>query len=117
MNSGGILPPSECRELVRVLTNEILHHTTNLSKKLVRIVAHDCITKFAVFEDTMDNTKLGSGYESLAYQIDTEIVNLRRKQMVISNDLCAPEVKIKNEKIQFWIVMVVLIGTLHFLPM
>lgn len=86
--------PSERRELVRVLADEIFKYSTNPSKKLARIVAQDCIIKYTVLEDRMENIKLGTGYESLAYQIYTRLEKVRRKQIVESSDsLCANEAK------------------------
>lgn len=102
MENKVIITPSERRELVRVLANEILQYSTNPSKKLVRIVAQDCIMKFTVLEDKMENVKLGTGYESLAYQIYTRLENVRRKpvvESVISNDSsCANEAKDKKKR-------------------
>lgn len=99
MENSVIPSPSERRELVRVLADEIFKYSTNPSKKLVRIVARDCIIKYTVLEDRMENVKLGTGYESLAYQIYTRTENVRRKQNVESNDSsCANEAKDKKKK-------------------
>lgn len=93
MESGIILSPRERRELVRVIADEILIYSTNPSKKLVRIVAQDCVSRYAILEDKMDNTKLGNGYESLAYQIYTRVENLRRKSNISNEKSPADEPK------------------------
>lgn len=95
------LKPSERRELIRVLADEILNYSTNPSKKLVKIVARNCVSKYIVLEDNIEDVKLGNGYESLAHQIYTRIENLRRKPYVdsgISNDDNLNEVQEKRKR-------------------
>lgn len=109
------LTPSERRELVRVLADQILFYSTNPSKKLVRLVAQDCIAKYAVLEDTIENLKIGNGYESLAYQIYTRLENVRRKPLADSvlNDSVNEAKEKKKENTLSWTAMAVSNGTHH----
>lgn len=54
MDTGVNLSPRERRELVRIIADEILIYSTKPSKKLVRIVAQDCVSKYAILENVMD---------------------------------------------------------------
>lgn len=95
------LKPSERRELIRVLADEILNYSTNPSKKLVKIVARNCVSKYIVLEGNIEDVKLGNDDESLAHQIYTRIENLRRKPYVdsgISNDDNLNEVQEKRKR-------------------
>lgn len=72
--------PAGRREIVRVVCSEIYRHCEKPGKKALSVVARNTVNDYPnSFEDTIEGTKIGTGYDALLKQLVLRFDNLNRK--------------------------------------
>lgn len=98
--------PRDRREMIRIICNDIKMHTLLPGRKNLARIAEMMVTKYKdAFCDTIGDTVIGSGYESLRKQLEEKMANLNRKTdkaivklNVSSDDDNDSETKVKAKK-------------------
>ncbi|XP_028414156.1 uncharacterized protein LOC114537220 [Dendronephthya gigantea] len=94
------------REMVRIICDDIKMHTSLPGRRNLARIAEMMVSKYKdSFCDTIGDTVIGSGYESLRKQLEEKMANLNRKAgkaivklSVSSDDDNDSETKIKGKK-------------------
>ena len=98
--------PRDRREMIRIICNDIKTHSLLPGRKNLARIAEMMVTKYKdSFCDTIGDTVIGSGYESVRKQLEKKMANLNRKTdkaivklSVSSDDDNGSETKVKTKK-------------------
>ena len=78
--------PSDCREMVRIVCDDIRKHSTSPGRKNLSKIASMIVAKHKEsFCDIVGDTVVGSGYESLRKQMEERLFNINRKAKKMSS--------------------------------
>ena len=78
--------PSERRQMIRVLADDIAKITSRPMRKHLTVVASKVVAEFpSSFQDKLDDVVVGSGYNSILTQLEQRFQNLNRQPMKRGN--------------------------------
>ena len=70
------------REMIRILSDDILQHTQRVTRKELAMVCHKIVSTYPESfhdEDQKNSHVVGSGYDSILFQIENRIYNVKRQ--------------------------------------